>query len=49
MTEKQKHFEGIAVSGGVVFGKVFCLDPRKLTVDPRPLPESKIEDEIKRF
>ena len=49
MTEKQRHFEGIAVSGGVVIGKVFHLNPRKLVLEPRSIPESKIEEEVNRF
>jgi phosphoenolpyruvate-protein phosphotransferase (PTS system enzyme I) len=47
--EDQKTYKGIPVSGGVVIGKVFRLDPRRLAMEPRAIPEDKIEDEIERF
>ncbi|OQB21122.1 MAG: Phosphoenolpyruvate-protein phosphotransferase [candidate division BRC1 bacterium ADurb.Bin183] len=45
----QRHFEGIAVSGGVVTGKVFRLDPRRLSAEPRSIPDEKVAQEIERF
>lgn len=45
----QRHFEGIPVSGGVVTGKVYRLDPRRLAAEPRPILEEKVEQEIERF
>ncbi len=45
----KRHFDGIGVSGGVVIGKVFRLDPRLLTLEPRPIQEDKVENEIQRF
>jgi phosphotransferase system enzyme I (PtsI) len=49
MKEKQRHFDGIPVSGGVVSGKVFRLDLRRLTFEIRSIPKDKIEEEIVRF
>ncbi|MBN1899727.1 phosphoenolpyruvate--protein phosphotransferase [Candidatus Sumerlaeota bacterium] len=49
MKQKPEHFNGIPVSGGVVVGKVFRLDPRRLTFEVSAIPKNKIEEEIERF
>ena len=46
---QQRHFDGIPVSGGVVVGKVFRMDPHRLAVEPRPIPDDQIEGEVERF
>jgi len=45
----QRHFEGIPVSPGIVTGKAFRLDPRRLSAEPRPIPEAQVEQEVERF
>ncbi|HPB30401.1 MAG TPA: phosphoenolpyruvate--protein phosphotransferase [Candidatus Sumerlaeota bacterium] len=44
-----RHFEGIPVSGGVVIGMVFRLEPFRTIVEPRDIPDDRIEDEVRRF
>ena len=46
---KTRHFDGVPVSGGVVIGTVFKLDPRRFSAQPRNIPEKKIQSEVARF
>lgn len=46
---KKRKFEGVPVSGGVVIGQVFLMDPRRLAIEQRTVPDHEIEDEVRRF
>lgn len=45
----QRIFHGIPVSSGIIIGKAYSLDYKSLTLEPRPVPSDRVDDEIERF